>query len=111
MHIKQISSYPELHFERNHASDDLLQEFNFLRAELFTRKLLSQGLISRRKDSGLRLIAEYQLQVMNSLSVLRLRRLITKNTSHQIQNGSLPDSTTMKDCQEPKRKSVRHFCR
>ena len=47
MHIKQISSYPELHFDRNHASDDLLQEFNFLRAELFTRKLLSQGLISR----------------------------------------------------------------
>ena len=47
MHIKQISSYPELHFERNHASDDLLQEFHFLRAELFTRKLLSQGLISR----------------------------------------------------------------
>ncbi len=47
MHIKQISSYPELHFERNHASDDLLQEFNFLRAELFTRKLLTQGLISR----------------------------------------------------------------
>ena len=47
MHMKQISSYPELHFERNHASDDLLQEFNFLRAELFTRKLLSQGLISR----------------------------------------------------------------
>lgn len=47
MHIKQISSYPELHFERNHASDDLLQEFNFLRAELFTRKLLSQELISR----------------------------------------------------------------
>ena len=47
MHIKQISSYPELHFERNHASDDLLQEFNFLRAELFTLKLLSQGLISR----------------------------------------------------------------
>ena len=46
MHIKQISSYPELHFERNHASDDLLQEFNFLRAELFTRKLLTQGLIS-----------------------------------------------------------------
>ena len=47
MHIKQMSSYPELHFERNHASDDLLQEFNFLRAELFTLKLLSQGLISR----------------------------------------------------------------
>ncbi|MDY5778747.1 MAG: SHOCT domain-containing protein [Succinivibrionaceae bacterium] len=47
MHIKQISSYPELHFERNHASDDLLQEFNFLRADLFTQKLLSQGLISR----------------------------------------------------------------
>jgi len=47
MHIKQISSYSELHFERNHASDDLLQEFNFLRADLFTRKLLSQGLISR----------------------------------------------------------------
>ena len=47
MHIKQISSYPELHFDRNHASDDLLQEFNFLRAEIFTRKLLSQGLISR----------------------------------------------------------------
>ena len=47
MHIKQISSYPELHFERNHASDDLLQEFNFLRADFFTRKLLSQGLISR----------------------------------------------------------------
>ena len=47
MHIKQISRYPELHFERNHASDDLLQEFNFLRADLFTRKLLSQGLISR----------------------------------------------------------------
>ena len=47
MHIKLISSYPELHFERNHASDDLLQEFNFLRADLFTRKLLSQGLISR----------------------------------------------------------------
>ena len=47
MHIKQISSYPELHFERNHDGDDLLQEFNFLRAELFTRKLLSQGLISR----------------------------------------------------------------
>ncbi len=47
MHIKQISSYPELHFERNRASDDLLQEFNFLRAELFTRKLLTQGLISR----------------------------------------------------------------
>ena len=47
MRIKQISSYPELHFERNHASDDLLQEFNFLRADLFTRKLLSQGLISR----------------------------------------------------------------
>ena len=47
MHIKQISSYPELHFERNHASDDLLQEFNFLRADIFTRKLLSQGLISR----------------------------------------------------------------
>ena len=46
MHIKQISSYPELHFERNHASDDLLQEFNFLRADFFTRKLLSQGLIS-----------------------------------------------------------------
>ncbi len=41
MHIKQISSYPELHFERNHAVNDLLQEFNFLRAELFTRKLLS----------------------------------------------------------------------
>ena len=33
MHIKQISSYPELHFERNHASDDLLQEFNFLIAD------------------------------------------------------------------------------
>lgn len=47
MHIKQISSYPELHFERNHASDDLLQEFNFLRAEIFTRKLLTKGLISR----------------------------------------------------------------
>lgn len=47
MRVKQISSYPELHFERNHASDDLLQEFNFLRAELFTRKLLTQGLISR----------------------------------------------------------------
>ena len=47
MHIKQISSYPELHFERNHDGDDLLQEFNFLRADLFTRKLLSQGLISR----------------------------------------------------------------
>ena len=47
MRIKQISSYPELHFERNHASDDLLQEFNFLRADLFTRKLLRQGLISR----------------------------------------------------------------
>lgn len=46
MHIKQISSYPELHFERNHDGDDLLQEFNFLRAELFTRKLLTQGLIS-----------------------------------------------------------------
>ena len=46
MRIKQISSYPELHFERNHVSDDLLQEFNFLRADLFTRKLLSQGLIS-----------------------------------------------------------------
>ena len=49
MHIKQINSYPELHFERNHASDDLLQEFNFLRAELFTRKLLNQGLISREE--------------------------------------------------------------
>lgn len=47
MHIKQISSYPELHFERNHDGYDLQQEFNFLRAELFTRKLLSQGLISR----------------------------------------------------------------
>nr|DAI64750.1 MAG TPA: hypothetical protein [Caudoviricetes sp.] len=47
MHVKQISSYPELHFERNHDGDDLLQEFNFLRAELFTRKLLTQGLISR----------------------------------------------------------------
>nr|DAI61915.1 MAG TPA: hypothetical protein [Caudoviricetes sp.] len=47
MHIKQISSYPELHFERNHASDDLMQEFSFLRAELFTRKLLTHGLISR----------------------------------------------------------------
>ena len=47
MHIKQISSYPELHFERNHAGYDLQQEFNFLRAEIFTRKLLSQGLISR----------------------------------------------------------------
>ena len=47
MHIKQISSYPELHFERNHDGYDLLQEFNFLRADLFTRKLLSQGLISR----------------------------------------------------------------
>ncbi|WP_294494856.1 hypothetical protein [uncultured Ruminobacter sp.] len=33
MHIKQISSYPELHIERNHASDDLLQEFNFLIAD------------------------------------------------------------------------------
>lgn len=47
MHIKQISSYPELHFERNHDGYDLQQEFNFLRAELFTRELLSQGLISR----------------------------------------------------------------
>ena len=47
MHIKQISSYPELHFERNHDGYDLQQEFNFLRAEIFTRKLLSQGLISR----------------------------------------------------------------
>lgn len=47
MHIKQISSYPELHFERNHEGYDLQQEFNFLRAEIFTRKLLSQGLISR----------------------------------------------------------------
>ncbi|WP_405329686.1 SHOCT domain-containing protein [Ruminobacter sp.] len=47
MHIKQISSYPELHFERNHDGYDLQQEFNFLRADLFTRKLLSQGLISR----------------------------------------------------------------
>ena len=47
MHIKQISSYPELHFERNHDGYDLQQEFNFLRAELFTRKLLSQRLISR----------------------------------------------------------------
>ena len=47
MHIKQISSYPELHFDRNHDGYDLQQEFNFLRAELFTRKLLSQGLISR----------------------------------------------------------------
>ena len=47
MHIKQISSYPELHFERNHDGYDLKQEFNFLRAEIFTRKLLSQGLISR----------------------------------------------------------------
>lgn len=46
MHIKQISSYPELHFERNHDGYDLQQEFNFLRADLFTRKLLSQGLIS-----------------------------------------------------------------
>ncbi len=33
MHIKQISSYPELHFERNHDGDDLLQEFNFLIAD------------------------------------------------------------------------------
>ena len=47
MRIKQINSYPELHFERNHDGDDLLQEFNFLRAELFTRKLLTRGLISR----------------------------------------------------------------
>lgn len=47
MHVKQISSYPELHFERNHDGYDLQQEFNFLRAEIFTRKLLSQGLISR----------------------------------------------------------------
>ena len=47
MHIKQISSYPELHFERNHDGYDLQQEFNFMRADLFTRKLLSQGLISR----------------------------------------------------------------
>lgn len=47
MHIKQISSYPELRFERNHDGYDLQQEFNFLRADLFTRKLLSQGLISR----------------------------------------------------------------
>ena len=47
MHIKQISSYPELHFERNHEGYDLQQEFNFLRAELFTRELLRQGLISR----------------------------------------------------------------
>ncbi|MBQ8977334.1 MAG: hypothetical protein IJ078_08035 [Succinivibrionaceae bacterium] len=45
--MKQISSYPELHFERNHDGYDLQQEFNFLRAEIFTRKLLSQGLISR----------------------------------------------------------------
>ena len=47
MHIKQISSYPELHFERNHDGYDLQQEFNFLRAEIFTRKLLTKGLISR----------------------------------------------------------------
>lgn len=47
MHIKQICSYSDLHFERNHDGDDLLQEFNSLRADLFTRKLLSQGLISR----------------------------------------------------------------
>ena len=47
MPIKQISSYPELHFERNHDGYDLQQEFNFMRADLFTRKLLSQGLISR----------------------------------------------------------------
>lgn len=47
MHIKQISRYPELHFERNHDGYDFQQEFNFLRADLFTRKLLSQGLISR----------------------------------------------------------------
>ena len=47
MHIKQISSYSDLHFEHNQGSDDLLQEFNFLRAEQFTRKLLSRGLISR----------------------------------------------------------------
>ena len=47
MHIKQISSYSELHFESSHDGDDFQQEFNFLRAELFTRKLLSRGLISR----------------------------------------------------------------
>ena len=47
MHIKQISSYPELHFDRNHDGYDLQQEFNFLRAEIFTRKLLTKGLISR----------------------------------------------------------------
>ena len=46
MHIKQISSYPELHFERNHDGYDLQQEFNFLRAEHFTRKMLTLGLIS-----------------------------------------------------------------
>ena len=33
MHIKQISSYPELHFERNHDGYDLQQEFNFLIAD------------------------------------------------------------------------------
>ena len=43
MHIKQISNYSDLHFEHNPGSDDLLQEFNFLRAEQFTRKLLSRG--------------------------------------------------------------------
>ena len=47
MQIKQIRSYPELHFERNHDGYDLQQEFNFLRAEIFTRKLLTKGLISR----------------------------------------------------------------
>ncbi len=46
MHTKRIRSYSELQFEHIHEGDDLLQEFNFLRAELFTRKLLILGLIS-----------------------------------------------------------------
>ena len=50
MHIKQISSYPELHFERNHDGYDLQQEFNFLRAEIFTRKLLTKGHAGKQTD-------------------------------------------------------------
>ena len=46
MHVKHVSNYPELHFERNCEGDDLQQEFNFLRAEHFTRKMLTLGLIS-----------------------------------------------------------------
>ena len=57
MHIKQISSYPELHFERNHDGYDLQQEFNFLTGNWLFGKLgdLAQAVNSRLGNNGISL--------------------------------------------------------